>query len=476
VSITTLPPRSIQQASWVRHWVLVSLLVITAINYIQRNAINPAATTITADLGLKLTEIGLIMGAFFLSYTITMVPSGMLAQFIGAKRALVLYAAGWSLAIAACALTHTFLGLYAGRIAMGIFQAGIFPCATLILKVWYPASRRGLATALLTSFMLIGGVLGSFLTGALLEDLGWRGVFMLYAVPGLLWAAWFAWWFRSRPEDHPRVNQAELDIIADAPQVAATPAALPPRATTTSEQIVAHRDGIQVGGGAAHTADTAVAPQGREAPVVLRRGLLMVVLTITLICIQQGFRAGANRLFDTWMPPYYELERGTTKEVAAYLSGTLQAVGVVGVIVGGLLTDEVLRRTRSRRAARNGVALVSLLGPIGFYFLAWAISNVYLATAVFSLGVFVFMFSSPVAYALTMDVGGRYLAVIFSLMNMAGNLGAFAFVSFLPNLVDWGGWNMALGVFVLMHLAAAACWLVLDPEASIDNALPARTE
>ena len=459
-----------------RHGVLLSLLVITAINYIQRNAINPSATTIAADLHLALAEVGLIMGAFFLSYTIMQVPSGMVAQLLGAKRALVLFAAGWSLAVIACALTSSFLGLYAGRIALGALQAGIFPCATLILKVWYPASRRGLATALLTSFMLVGGVAGSFLTGALLEPLGWRGVFALYAVPGLVWAVWFAWWFRSRPRDHPGVNEAELAVIAEDPAV--TPPLVfssPPGPIDkhpTSEQVVAHRDGL---------AEAPPAPAASERPVASagprrRKLFLLALLTITLLCTQQAFRAAANRLFDTWMPAYYELERGTSKQMGAYLSGSLQALGVVGVIIGGLLTDEVLRRTRSRRAARNGVALVSLFGSVGLYLLAWPISNVYLSTAVFSLGVLLFCFSSPCAFALTMDLGGRYLAVIFSVMNMAGNLGAFAFVSFLPWVVEWGGWNMALGVFVALHLAAAACWLVLDPEASIDDALAVAPE
>ncbi len=477
MSITAELPRSIERPTLLRHWVLLSLLVITAINYIQRNAISPAATTISANLSLSLAEIGLIMGAFFLSYTIMQVPSGMVAQLLGAKRALVLFAAGWSLALAACALANDFLGLYAGRIAMGILQAGVFPCATLILKVWYPATRRGLATALLTSFMLIGGVVGSFLTGALLFPVGWRGIFLLYAVPGLLWAGWFAWWFRSRPQDHPGVNQAELDIIADRHVLPAAPgdpapgdpAPAPRPDRAASEQVAAHKEGV------AHLAVTP--PAALPAANVARRGrgalFLLALLSIALICAQQACRAGANRLFDNWMPAYYEKERGTSPQVGAYLSGAVQSVGVVGVIVGGLLTDEVLRRTRSRRAARNGVALVSLLGSVAIYLLAWPISNVYLATAVFSLGVLIFAFSSPCAYALCMDIGGRYLAVIFSVMNMIGNLGSFAFVSFVPQLLEWGGWDLALGVFVAMHLVAAGCWLVLDPNATVDAALAA---
>lgn len=425
-----------------RHLVLAALLVITAINYIQRNCINPAATTIQADLGLDLAEIGLILGAFFLSYTFLQVPSGATAQLLGAKWALVLFAVGWSLALAATALADGFYGLYAGRLAMGALQAGIFPCATLILQAWYPASRRGMATALLNSFMVIGGAAGTFLTGRLLGPMGWRNLFVAFAVPGLLWAVWFAFWFRRRPEDHPGVNAAELAIIRGQPAAAPVSAVAP-----------------------------AVEGQ-RPGGVGTLTGL--AVLTLVLIYTQQAFRAGANRLFDTWMPTYYEQARGLTREAAADLTTLLQIALIVGGLVGGLLSDYVLARTGSRWAARNGVALFSLFSSCLLYLAAYPIDNVYLATVVFGTGAFLFCFSSPCAYALTMDVGGKYLAIVFGLMNMVGNLGAWAFVSYLPRLKELGGWELALGTFVAMHLAALVCWLFLDPTVVVGE--PSRKE
>ena len=43
MSVTAALPRPAQSPTMLRHWVLISLLVITSINYIQRNCINPAA-------------------------------------------------------------------------------------------------------------------------------------------------------------------------------------------------------------------------------------------------------------------------------------------------------------------------------------------------------------------------------------------------------------------------------------------------
>ena len=55
------------------------------------------------------------------------------------------------------------------------------------------------------------------------------------------------------------------------------------------------------------------------------------------------------------------------------------------------------------------------------------------------------------------------------------NLGSFAFVQVVSYLVDWGGWDLALAVFAGMHLAAAACWLLLNPNIVIgENAVDPR--
>ena len=158
--------------------------------------------------------------------------------------------------------------------------------------------------------------------------------------------------------------------------------------------------------------------------------------------------------------------------LAGILSSMPQWAGVVGGVVGGVLSDHVLRRTGSRRAARKGVALFALLGSVCCYLTAYPIANVTAATIVLSAGAFLFCFSAPCAYSLTLDIGGRYVAIVFSIMNMAGNLGAFTFISVISFLVDWGGWDLALAVFVGMHLAAALCWLLLDPDVVIGEPAP----
>jgi ACS family D-galactonate transporter-like MFS transporter len=64
-------------------------------------------------------------------------------------------------------------------------------------------------------------------------------------------------------------------------------------------------------------------------------------------------------------------------------------------------------------------------------------------------------------------MGGPNLAVVFATMNMAGNLGSWAFTQFFPRIVKWGGWDGGLLVFAAMHVVAIGAWLIINPNGII---------
>ncbi len=475
----------------VHQYVLAALCVVTALNYIQRNSISGAETTIRSDLHLTIEQTGNAISAFFLPYALCQIPSGWLAQRLSPRWALTLFAAGWSLATMACALARGAEELVWARLVMGVMQAGVFPCATMILLVWYPATKRALATAILNSFMLIGGAVGSMLTGALLggiprlhlDPLTWRGMFVVYAIPGIVWACWFAWWFRNRPRGHPAVNAAELALLEGA-----NPKQPPP-----DEPTPLLHDEVRDDHGAITAADASaqaltVAPLQSTAhltpvlrPIDIRTTSLLpgffgwrfLVLyfswPLLFLCLQQFCRAGATRFFDTWFSTYLQEARALPRDDANFLTSVPLWAGVVGGIVGGWVSDTVLQYTGSRRAGRQGVAIGSLLVCCGCYAVAYLIPNVYAAVVMMSVGAFVAMFSAPCAYALSMDMSGRNLGVVFGAMNMVGNFGAWAFnTGRCLDLKMWSdGWTLPVMVFAGLHLVAALFWLLLNPDGVI---------
>lgn len=424
---STLSPTS--HPTLIRHFVLAALCAITTISYMQRNSLASVEKLVAPDFGLTVADLGYAKGFFFLTYALLQIPSGWLAQRWGGRRTLTFYAAGWSLLMGAMAFSGGLKELEGMRAVMGALQAGIFPCCTMILASWYPASRRGFASAVLNSFMLIGGAIAAAATALLIGHTGWRGLFALYTLPGLAWAGWFYYWFRDRPSDHPHVNAAELDLIGEKPSGSAAYSIRPPT----------------------------------------RWHSLLFSLPLLLICIQQFCRAGAVRFFDQSLPTFLQEARGQSiRDANLWTSLTLWA-GVVGGMFGGILTDAVLLRTGSRRLARQGVAIGSLLLAVAIYALAYRVNDVHLAVLTMGVGYGVMTFSSPCAYALTMDMGGRNLAVVFATMNMAGNLGAWAFTTYIPKIAEGYGWDAALFVFLAMHLVAVVCWVPLNPNGEIGD-------
>ena len=104
-----------------------------------------------------------------------------------------------------------------------------------------------------------------------------------------------------------------------------------------------------------------------------------------------------------------------------------------------MLSDYLLVWTGSRRIARQALAVGSLVACLVLYGFAYLISDATLATLMASAGFFIFCFSAPCAYAVTMDMGGRNLGVVFGAMNMLGNFGAYAFTAVVPRLTAWYG-------------------------------------
>lgn len=155
-------------------------------------------------------------------------------------------------------------------------------------------------------------------------------------------------------------------------------------------------------------------------------------------------------------------------------SGTATACMYVGVLagslVGGYVSDLILRRTGSLRWARQGVAFFSL-GFCGTCIgTSYFVHSPEVAIFLISVGAFCSGVGGPAAYAVTIDVSGRHVVTVFGVMNTVGNLGAAAFAQFLPSLLlksSAGKWDLVIWVFGLLYVIAAACWIFIEPGAKV---------
>lgn len=426
-------------ATKVRWRVSVWLAAVAAIAYLSRTSIGAAQHDISGSLALTEKQMGLVMGpAFFWTYALTQIPTAWLGQRFGSRRMLALFTAGSSLAVLAFSQAHTFVVLLLAWMAMGVAQAGMFPCATQTIARWHPLTERARASGLLGGSMQAGSGLGIALAGTFIGAIGWRWMFVLFALPGFAWAAGFARWFRDDPRQHPSVNPAECELIA--------------------------------GGGAVAEAGRAHG-SARTTPWLR----LLGSRTMWLICSQQFFRAGAQVFFATWFVTYLQKTRGVTLTQSAWLTAMPVIALMSASFVGGMVSDFVLVRTGSLNAARKGVATATLMMCTGIVGAAYFVQQPVPAVLLISVGVFLAGFGAPCSYAVTIDVGGRYVPAVFSTMNMFGNFGAGLFPVVVPHfrlMVERlaagsssdpvrTSWNAVLLLFAATYLAAALCWIWL---------------
>lgn len=400
-----------------RFVVLAGLCTVAALAYFVRNGVAPAESTIRADLGLTKEQSGIMMSAFFWPYALCQIPAAMLAQRLGARWALALYAVMWSLATAGFALGE--LGwMTASRAFMGVAQAGLVPVGVSAMARWFPPSSQASAAGAFSGFMSAGSIAAAPLTAWLVVDAGWRLMFLLYAVPGLLWAVWFVFWHRESPFEHPSVNEAERELIGRRVTKEAAQASWRPL-----------------------TADPA----------------------LWLLCLQQFCRAAGYIFFASWFATYLQEARGMALVKSAWLTTLPLLADVAGGFSGGLLSDALLRRTQSRRIARQGMAMTALLLCAALIFAARSVTDPVLAVAVISAGMYCAGVVNPCYSATLMTCGGARAATWSAITNMCGNFGAASF----PILVPWvirhaGGWDAVLMAFGSIYLLAAAFWTRLN--------------
>lgn len=430
---STTTPQPIRPTS-IRTWVMAWLCAAAAISYIHRNSIAVAEEAIRLDLGLSKLQMGWVMGAFFWGYALLQIPSGWVGDRFGSRGPLAMFSAAWSVATGLMALMTGYASLVTLRLTCGAAQAGLFPCSTRTMVDWIPAARRGFASGALGSSMSLGAALALPLTGALLDHgLGWRTVLGLYVAPGLAWAIGFYVWFRDRPEEHPSVNGAELALIRD------------------------------------HTAPAKAVSSDAARPATPWR-LIISSTPLWFLSAQQFFRAAGYMFYASWFPTFLKETYSVSTEQSGWLTSLPLLAVVIGSPIGGMLADRVLARTGSRRLSRQGVGAASMLLSALMIWPACSIADPLPAVLVFSLGSFFASWGGAVAYAASMDLGGRHVATAFAIMNMSGNFGAAAFPGIAAELqTRTNSWNAVLTMFLLIYVAAAICWLFADVDRTIEK-------
>jgi ACS family glucarate transporter-like MFS transporter len=151
--------------SSVRWWVLAATTLASLLLYLDRMCVSIAAESMRTEFGTTKSQEGWFLSAFFWSYALFQVPSGMLSDRFGIRRMLVIYILAWSAFTGVMGLANSFVLLIVFRLGCGLAQAGAYPSASRAVRDWTPYTQRGFASSMVAFGGRIGGAVAPALTG-----------------------------------------------------------------------------------------------------------------------------------------------------------------------------------------------------------------------------------------------------------------------------------------------------------------------
>ena len=188
------------------HYVLFVLVLVYIFNFIDRQILAILSNDIQRDLGTSDAQMGFLYGTVFaLFYAVFGIPLGRFAD-VWVRRSLIsLGLLFWSVMTALSGLARSFPVLALFRTGVGIGEASASPAAYSMLSDYYSPRLRATVIAIYSAGLYIGGGIGLFLGGFILDSWnsaypvqadapfglkGWHVAFMAVGLPGILMALW----------------------------------------------------------------------------------------------------------------------------------------------------------------------------------------------------------------------------------------------------------------------------------------------
>lgn len=203
-----------------RYWIVVMLFIVTSFNYGDRATLSIAGSEMARDIGLDPVGMGYVFSAFSWAYVIGQIPGGWLLDRFGSKRVYFWSIFIWSMFTLLQGFVDIFSGfgiivaLFTLRFLVGLAESPSFPGNSRIVAAWFPAQERGTAVSIFNSAQYFATVIFAPIMGWLTHEVGWSHVFFFMGGLGIVIS--FVWLkVIHDPNNHPGVNQKELDYIAE---------------------------------------------------------------------------------------------------------------------------------------------------------------------------------------------------------------------------------------------------------------------
>ncbi|HJN09421.1 MAG TPA: MFS transporter [Pirellulaceae bacterium] len=383
------------------------------------------------DLGND--DLGLLDGAFQLTYTMFQIPLGVATNAFGVHLMLTCMLVVWAVSLGLHAWAPTIKHMWAARTTMGLGQSAVFAAQSQITRAWFPPSVRTTVQGWVGVFFArFGGLSANLLLGSVLLgvfELPWRTVVYVMAGVGLGHAILFALFFRNSPRNHSRVNDAEVALIEENVENSSQPK---PR--------------MRIG-------------------EMFRRMSPRSIGNVLMLNLQTIFSALADNVFSAWIPLWLsDIHNLEFKKMGFYASLPLLG-GALGGALGGWLNDKMIAQTGSLRWSRTAVGATGkgIAGVLLLTSLLW-----YDEPQSFCVMLFFVKFFSDWSLVTTWgcvtDIGGRTSATVFAYNNSVAGIGSIVGSALYGYESEYISWVLVFVTAAAAYLVCALSWFLINCE------------
>ncbi len=377
-----------------RWWIIILIFIATVINYIDRTAFALLWPQMGEDLGMDNSDYALMLNVFMITYAASKFLSGRLYDKIGTRIGFVISIVVWSVAAAFHAVARGIVSLSIVRGLLGLGEAGLWPGAVKSNGEWFPVKQRALAQGIFNSGASIGNVIAPVVIVFLYAQFGWKSTYIILGGLGLIWIIPWLILNKSKPENHPWITEGEKNLILN--------------------------DRIE---------NNDVAVEGAKS---LGVGKILSYKQPWGVLLCRFFIEPIWWFFAGWMPIYLNSKFGLSIEEIGKTMWISYLMAAAGGILGGLFTEEIIKRTSVDFGRKASIVLGSILIIIGFVSIILLVDDSNYMTFIYLAGLALFGFQFAIGNIQTLSSDLFRGPSVGTLAGLAGTVAAFS-----PIIMNW---------------------------------------
>ena len=416
-------------------WIVLTLcFLVYLVAGADRANIGVVVPYMKKEFSLSNTDIGALASLFYIGYALVQVPFGLLYQRFGVRWLFSLSMIATSLATLFIGFAGSVLQLKVARAALGLAEGPINIGILTIINRWFPRQEKGTATGVFMASIKVAPAFVPPLCAFIIYHFGWREVFIVSAVPGLLLS--FAW----------------MLLVADTPRAS----------RFCSEIEIAHVEATEAltRSGASVPARTKAMP--RLDRLIRARVHEPLTTTVELLrswdvwgcAIGYFFMVGIAYAIMTWVPTYLVTVKKYPLFAMGFVASTPWVGAIIGNVLGGVISDRLLGgRRKPMMLLTSAATIVTMYGLIYSPANPWLLALLFTVTGVLlNLG-----YSTFLVYPMGLTSKEK-TPLAAAIVNAGGAFGG-AFAPFVVGVVlDHSGWD---AVFLFLASTSMLTLLVV---------------